>query len=66
MAWTCAEGKRWNSISFYKKNNGAIECIIDDNGIGRELSGQYKAQYETPHESKGISLTSQGLNWTNY
>ena len=23
-----------------------MECIIDDDGIGRELSKQYKAQYE--------------------
>lgn len=44
-----------------KKINGAIECTIDDNGVGRELSGQYKAQYATPHESKGISLTRSRL-----
>jgi len=44
-----------------KKIGGAIECIIDDNGVGRELSGQYKAQYVSSHESKGISLTRSRL-----
>ena len=44
-----------------RKNNGAIECIIDDNGIGRELSLKYKAQYESSHQSKGISLTRTRL-----
>ncbi|HRO70605.1 MAG TPA: histidine kinase, partial [Chitinophagaceae bacterium] len=44
-----------------RKNNGAIECIIDDNGIGRELSLKYKAQYESSHQSRGISLTRTRL-----
>ena len=41
--------------------NGSIECIIDDNGIGRALSKQSKAQYETGHEPKGIGLTQSRL-----
>lgn len=40
---------------------GAVECIIDDDGIGRELSKYYKAQYESTHESKGIGLTQSRL-----
>jgi sensor histidine kinase YesM len=43
------------------QNNGAVECIIDDDGIGRELSAQYKAQYEATHQSKGIGLTQSRL-----
>lgn len=43
------------------QNNGVIECIIDDDGIGRELSAQYKAQYEATHHSKGIGLTQSRL-----
>src|SRR5262245_24396076 len=39
------------------QKNGNIECIIDDDGIGRELSTQYKAQYEATYQSKGIGLT---------
>jgi Histidine kinase/Y_Y_Y domain len=41
--------------------NGIVECIIDDNGIGRELSRQYKTNYETTHDSKGIGLTQSRL-----
>jgi len=44
-----------------KGNDGAVECIVDDNGIGRELSKQYKKQYESTHESKGIGLTQSRL-----
>jgi anti-sigma regulatory factor (Ser/Thr protein kinase) len=44
-----------------KENNGSVECTIDDDGIGRELSSQYKAQYESTHQSKGIGLTQSRL-----
>ncbi|MFN2440926.1 MAG: hypothetical protein ABR503_17100, partial [Chitinophagaceae bacterium] len=36
-------------------------CVVDDDGIGRELSKQYGSRYETTHESKGISLTHTRL-----
>jgi len=45
-----------------KKTNGTVECIIDDDGIGRELSGQYKAQYKATHQSKGIGMTQARLD----
>jgi anti-sigma regulatory factor (Ser/Thr protein kinase) len=44
-----------------KEKDHVIECIIDDDGIGRELSRKYKAQYEATHESKGIGLTRTRL-----
>src|SRR4030095_2188279 len=44
-----------------KETDRIIECIIDDNGIGRELSRKYKAQYEATHESKGIGMTRTRL-----
>lgn len=44
-----------------KENNRSVECTIDDDGIGRELSRQYKAQYESTHQSKGIGLTQSRL-----
>ena len=44
-----------------KEQNKTIECIIDDDGIGRELSKLYKAQYEATHQSKGIGLTRSRL-----
>jgi two-component sensor histidine kinase len=44
-----------------KEENGTVICIIDDNGIGRELSKQNKTQYDSTHESKGIGLTQSRL-----
>ena len=44
-----------------KAKNGIIECTIDDDGIGRALSKQYKSQVETAHQSKGIGLTQSRL-----
>ena len=44
-----------------KKTNGTVECIIDDDGIGRELSSQYNAQYKATHQSKGIGMTQSRL-----
>jgi len=44
-----------------KENDDAIECIIDDDGIGRELSNQYKTQYRATHQSKGIGMTQSRL-----
>ncbi len=44
-----------------KESKDAVECIIDDDGVGRELSRQYKAQYEAIHQSKGIGLTQSRL-----
>ena len=44
-----------------EENKGTIECVIDDDGIGRELSGKYKTQYEATHQSKGIGLTQSRL-----
>ena len=44
-----------------KENKGSVECSIDDNGIGRELSKQYKSSYESTHESKGIGLIKSRL-----
>lgn len=44
-----------------KRSNGDIQCIIDDNGIGREQSTKLRPQYETTHQSKGIGLTQSRL-----
>ena len=48
------------TVSINEKDDGA-ECVIDDNGIGRELSKQNKAQYEAIYQTKGISLTQTSL-----
>ena len=44
------------------EKDGGVECVIDDNGIGRELSKQYKTRYEITHQSKGIGLTQTRLD----
>ena len=48
-------------ISINEKDGG-VECVIDDNGIGRELSKQYKAQYEATHQSRRRGLTQTRLD----
>lgn len=44
-----------------KRSDGGIQCIIDDNGIGREQSKKLKPQYEATHQSKGIGLSQSRL-----
>jgi sensor histidine kinase YesM len=39
------------------KMDGMIRCMIDDDGIGREVSKQNKFIGDTAHESKGLHLT---------
>lgn len=55
------KGSGGKIIVSIKEKNNTVECIIDDNGIGRELSKQYKAQYESTRQSKGIGLTQTRL-----
>lgn len=44
-----------------KENKGIIHCTIDDDGIGRKLSQQYKNHYDSTYQSKGIGLTRSRL-----
>lgn len=46
-------------------HNGIISCVVEDNGIGREVAAQYKAAYEGAYESKGITLTKARLSYNN-
>ncbi|HRI21690.1 MAG TPA: histidine kinase, partial [Panacibacter sp.] len=53
------------NITVEQKNN-FINCIIDDNGIGREMSRQNKFQTgSSTHQSKGVHLTQSRLNLDN-
>ena len=47
------------------KNNGIIEIIVDDNGIGRESSQQNKGASSLGHQSKGVNLTQSRLELDN-
>ncbi len=49
-----------------KKDKENICCIIDDNGIGREMSKQNKFKSEVlTHQSKGVHLTQSRLDLDN-
>ena len=47
------------------KNNGTVEILIDDDGIGREASRQNKAASNIAHQSKGVNLTQSRLELDN-
>ncbi|MBE7171139.1 MAG: histidine kinase [Williamsia sp.] len=42
------------------QHDGTVECTIDDNGVGRDVSAKYKTGLAV-YESKGISLTQSRL-----
>jgi sensor histidine kinase YesM len=48
-----------------KQINDSVEVIIDDNGIGREASGQNKSASGLAHQSKGVNLTQSRLDLEN-
>jgi sensor histidine kinase YesM len=47
------------------KNNGSVEIIIDDDGIGREASRLNKPVADIRHQSKGVNLTQSRLELDN-
>lgn len=51
------EGEKILNISF-AKNNGFLECTIDDNGIGRKASKQFKKN----KPSHGMEVTQKRIN----
>jgi len=52
------------SLSAFKKN-GNVEIAVDDDGIGRETSGQNKSASGLVHHSKGVNLTQSRLELDN-
>jgi len=50
-----------NVLVSAKGNKHIVQCIVDDNGIGRELSKQYAPEHAVDHQSKGIRLTQSRL-----
>lgn len=45
--------------------NGSINCLIDDNGIGRELAMRNKSKTSSTYASKGMKLVKNRLNLFN-
>ncbi len=48
-----------------KKQNDTILCIIEDTGIGRERSMQFKKNRVHQHKSMGMSITQERLDILN-
>jgi len=57
------EGERLLTVKF-SENNDCIECIVEDNGIGRERSGGAKLTTGRgdKHTNKGIAVSIERLN----
>ena len=57
------EGERLLTVRFSEKDE-CIECIVEDNGIGRERSGESKLTtgQGNKHTSKGIAVSIERLN----
>ncbi len=47
------------------KQNDTILCIIEDNGIGREKSKEFKKNRVQQHKSMGMSITKERLDILN-
>ncbi len=52
-------------ICFKKTNNGYIECIIDDNGIGREAAKSIKNKQYDSYISRGLQLIEDRIKTYN-
>jgi hypothetical protein len=49
-----------------EKKNDVICCMVDDDGIGREMSQQNKFRGEpSSHQSKGVHLMQSRLDLDN-
>ena len=56
-------GKVLISVNYINEDN--VQCIIDDNGIGREISMLNKLSQSATYESKGMKLVKNRLNLYN-
>jgi ligand-binding sensor domain-containing protein len=52
------------SVSF-KRSGTSLDCIIEDNGVGRKTAGIHKSANPIEYQSKGISLTSDRIALLN-
>ncbi len=59
------EGRKL-SVSFLSKDNNSIQCIIEDNGVGREKAKEIKAKRNVLHKSFATKATQSRLELLNY
>lgn len=57
-------GERKLIIAFKQKSDEIFECIVEDNGIGRQKSSELRAEQSKAkhHESKGLAITKDRLD----
>ena len=48
-----------------ERKGDQIEIIVDDDGVGREISAQNKSRANIPHQSKGVNLTQARIELDN-
>ncbi|WP_375239037.1 tetratricopeptide repeat protein [Aurantibacter sp.] len=54
------------NVSISKISNKIIECVIEDNGIGREKSKEINAKRQDQHKSFALKATTERLDLLNY
>ena len=54
------------SVSISKISNKIIECIIEDNGVGREKSKEINSKKYVQHQSFASKATSERLSLLNF
>ncbi len=54
------------AVSFIKKTDNAIICIIEDNGVGRKRSEEIRVQNKNMHTSFATKATENRLHLLNY
>jgi tetratricopeptide (TPR) repeat protein/anti-sigma regulatory factor (Ser/Thr protein kinase) len=52
---------RGNLLISFQAQNDILECIIEDNGVGRKNSASINAQKKPKHESKALSIAHERL-----
>ncbi|PQJ76323.1 tetratricopeptide repeat-containing sensor histidine kinase [Polaribacter glomeratus] len=53
-------------VSMHKYSDEIIECIIEDNGVGREKAKEIKARKVVQHQSFASKATSERLDLLNF
>ncbi|MCG8328273.1 MAG: histidine kinase [Chitinophagales bacterium] len=56
------DGEGFLNISIKKEDNGALKCVIEDNGIGRKKAGEIRQQSNKNYKSRATKITEERLN----
>jgi hypothetical protein len=49
----------------FNRSGSSLDCVIEDNGVGRKTAGVHKSANPIEYQSKGISLTSDRIALLN-